>query len=104
MAPFRFGQFDGNQAHSVRQLFNHLVSASEQRGRHCQTERLGGLDIDCHLEFGRRLYRKLGWILALEDAIDVIRRAPELINSVRPVGDQATAGDEDTIRDREFPP
>jgi hypothetical protein len=38
---------------------------------------------------GRRLHWKVGWLLTLEDAIDVGSRAPALVEEIRPVGDQA---------------
>ena len=39
-----------------RGLFDHLVGADEQRGRYSKTERLGGLEVKDHLEFGRKLH------------------------------------------------
>ena len=47
--------------------------------------------------FGRRLHRQVGGPLALEDAIDVAGRAAELVDVIRPVGDQAAAGDEEAV-------
>ena len=41
------------------------------RWRHFEAERLGSLEIDYKLVLGRRLYRQVGRLLALEDAIDV---------------------------------
>ena len=38
-------------------LFDDLVGTGKQRRRHRDAERLGSLEIDHHLEFGRRLYR-----------------------------------------------
>ena len=46
------------------------------------------------LVLGRRLHRQVGRLLALEDAVDVAGRAPVLVDQIRPVGDQATGGDE----------
>ena len=40
-------------------LFDHLGGAQQDRGRYCKTERLGGLEVDGHLEFGRHLDGKL---------------------------------------------
>ena len=40
-----------------RYSFDHLGSGREQFGRHVESERLGGLEIDDKLEFGRLLYR-----------------------------------------------
>jgi hypothetical protein len=30
--------------------FDHLVGSSDQRGRHCEAERLGGLEVDHQLD------------------------------------------------------
>src|SRR5262249_62156208 len=63
----------------MAQLFDHLVGNGEQRLRNCQTERLCGLEIDNELILGRRLHRHVGWLLALEDAIDIARGTPARI-------------------------
>ena len=59
-----------------------------------EAERLRGLEVDHQFVLGRRLHRQVGGLLALEDAIDVAGRAPVLVGRIRPVGDQAAAGDE----------
>jgi hypothetical protein len=41
---------------SKKALFNHLVGACEQWGRHGKAERLGGFKIDTKLIFVRRLH------------------------------------------------
>jgi hypothetical protein len=34
-----------------------------------------------------RLHRRVGWLLALQDAIDITSRAPVLVDEIRPIGD-----------------
>src|SRR5262245_16881430 len=69
--------------------FDYLVGAREQCRGHSEADRLRGLQIDHQVILGRRLHRQVSGLLAFEDAIDVTRRAAELIDKVRPVRDQA---------------
>src|SRR5262249_33850735 len=75
-------------------LLDHLVGASEQHRGHVETERLGRLQIDHQLLFGRLLHRKVCRLLTLEDAIDVSGRLPKLIRKIGPVGNQTAILDE----------
>ena len=70
-------------------LFDHLVGACEERGRHGQAKRLGGLEIDHEFEFGGLLDRKIGGLCPLEDLIDILRSTAEGICEAGPVGDEA---------------
>ena len=45
---------------SSRGSFDHLVGEREQRRRHSQAERPGGLEVDGQLILGRCLHRKVG--------------------------------------------
>ena len=75
-------------------LFDHFIGPCEQQRRHGETKRLRGLEIDRQFVLGRCQHRQVGRLLAFEDAVDVARRSPKLIVQIRPVGDQAAAGDE----------
>jgi putative ABC transport system substrate-binding protein len=53
-------------------LFDHLVGAGEQRRGHLKAERLGGLQVDQQLDLGGLLDRKVGWLLAFENAARIV--------------------------------
>src|SRR5260370_18215906 len=65
----------------------------EHRWRHVETKRLRGLEIDDQFVLGRRLHRQVGGLLTVENAPDVLRRAPGLVGPIGPVRDQAAADD-----------
>src|SRR5271170_3525253 len=58
-----------------RQLFDHLVGGGEQRLRHGEAERLGGLKVYDQLIFACILNWQITWLRTLEDAIDIDGRA-----------------------------
>jgi hypothetical protein len=47
-------------------LFDHLVSAAEQRDRESDAERVGGFEVDDQLNFTYLLNRQIGRFLALQ--------------------------------------
>src|ERR1700726_3758582 len=74
----------GNQARWLLSAFSlyHLVSAGEHLRGNVDAERLGGVEIDHQLVLGWRLHRKVRWLLALKDAIDVAGRAVVLCDLI----------------------
>src|SRR6516165_7547748 len=74
----------------IRRLFDHGIGALLEMDRHVEAKRLSGFQIDHQLEFDWSLYRKLTWLLAFKNAINIRRRAPEIIGQIISVGQQAT--------------
>src|SRR5262245_59905598 len=68
-------------------LFNHLVGAGEQRGRHLDAERFGGLEIDHQLEFGWLHDRQIVRLLARENPAGVSSRRTKFVGEGRTIGD-----------------
>src|SRR5215831_13722632 len=69
-------------------LFDHLVGTAEQWQRHCDAERLGGLEVDHHLVLGGSLHGQISRLVAIQNAIDVGCGAPELVEKIWPVRTQ----------------
>src|SRR5262249_19717265 len=65
-----------------------IAGAGQQRRRDLKAERLRSLEVDHKLILGWRLHRKVGRLLALEDAIDVAGRTSVPVDLIRTVGDQ----------------
>ena len=55
----------------VADSFDHLISAQQYRWGYGKAERRGGLAVHDHLEFCRKLHRKIARLRAAQDAIDV---------------------------------
>ena len=70
-----------------RALFDHLVGGDEKLIWDLKSERLRGLAIDDQLVLGRQLYWKLAWIYPAQNAIDIGRSPPPLLDSIGRVGD-----------------
>src|SRR5215203_1665576 len=67
-------------------LFDHLVGASEQRGRHRKAKRLRGLEVDKKLKFGGLLNRKIGGVYPFQDLVDECACASVQGRYVRSIG------------------
>src|SRR5262245_4354270 len=65
------------------------MGTREQLWRHFEGQRFRGFKIDHQFVFGRCLHWQIGGFLALEDAIDVACRTPEIVDRISSVGHQA---------------
>jgi hypothetical protein len=65
-------------------LFDHLVGPHQEQFRNCETERLGGLQIDDQRIFGRLLDRQVARLGALQDPIDIGRRLRSAAKGEKP--------------------
>jgi hypothetical protein len=80
------------QTHAAEQkgsLFDQFVGAADQRQRHCDAERLGGLEIDDQLDFRSQLNRQVGGLLALKNFAGVNATLTECIVNICAVAYQA---------------
>ena len=68
-----------------------VIRSPRRRGsvfwRQGEAEHLGGLEVDHQFVLGWHLHRQVGRLFAFEDAIDIARRASELIDEIRPIGE-----------------
>ncbi len=84
--------FRARGRHKADALIDHLVGACKHRHWYVEAERFRGLEVDDQLVLGRRLYRQVGGLLALEDAIDVARRASERVDRGTPMRRMRSSG------------
>src|SRR5262245_44074000 len=84
-----------NSRHSL--LLDHLVGACKQCEWDCQAKSLRSLEVDYQLILGRRLHRKIGRLLALEDTVYIPRRPAVQRIDIRAIGSQPTVAHENTI-------
>ena len=84
---------------AIELLFDHFVGAREQRDRHVQSERLGGLEVDEQLELVGELHREIGRRFAFQHAVDIPCRAPVEVKIVHAVGRKPASRDVETKRE-----
>src|SRR5215469_10968417 len=95
IACFTLGSAATSNADLLNRLVNDLVGTAEDRGRDGKAERSRGIEIDDQPEFTGRLDRQIGGMRAVEDLIDVTRRAAEQIAVIGGERDQTTVDGKD---------
>jgi hypothetical protein len=76
--------------HTVKGSFDHIVGGSEQRGRHGESKRFGGLEIDDEIKFGRLLDRKVARLRSAQNFVDIFGNALEQSRKVCSVRSRST--------------
>ena len=86
--------------HRSNKPFYSIVSSARasSNGGMVSPEGVGGLEVDYQVELDRGLDWQLIRFLALENAIDIRRSAPEIIDQVISIGQQAADCSELTVR------
>jgi hypothetical protein len=74
-------------------LFDHLVSKRERVRRNGKAECLGGLEVQDHLELGRKLNRQFAGLRAAQNAIHIGGSATPEVYPVGSVGEQTAVSD-----------
>jgi hypothetical protein len=93
--PARLGcPLSPNRRH--RGLFDHLIGATDQWQRHCDTQVFGGLEVDDQLDLRGLLDWHFGRLLPMEDAAGVNAHLPIRIGKISPVANQAAPRGERT--------
>ena len=69
-------------------LLDHLVGGGEQCGRDFEPERPRGLEVDHQLELCGLLDRKVGWLRALKDSLNVGSSPTIQVDVIRAIRDQ----------------
>src|SRR5262249_33532795 len=85
------------QARRIDWLFNHLVSAAEQRQRKSEAKRLGCLEIDHELDFHSQLNREIARLFTLENPARVNAGQTISVGHVATIAHQA-AGSCELVR------
>src|SRR6266545_5058554 len=75
-----------------RELLEHLVGAAEQRERHGEAQRPGGLEVDEQLDLGRLLHRQVGRLVALENPAAVDTDLTVRVRQTAAIAHQAAGG------------
>src|SRR5437773_1162194 len=88
--PFRFfvRKISVSERHIA--LLDHFIRPPQQRRRDRQAERLGGLEVDDQLEFGRLLHGEIGGLRAFQDLVDVLGRSTVQLTSIPTVRHQSS--------------
>src|SRR6185295_20284401 len=75
-------------------LFDHFIRDGNEPRWNGEAERLGGLEIDDELEFGRLQDRQIGRLRAFQDLPNIVAGLPIRVRDIRAVADQTASNGE----------
>src|SRR5262245_29453648 len=71
-----------------RSLFDHLVGAGDERGRHGETKRFRSLEIDDQLQLGREFHRKITRFGSFQDFVNVGGRTMKVLSKIDAIANE----------------
>src|SRR5262245_7456018 len=82
------GQKRTHAAQQKGPLFDHLVGAGDERGRHGETKRFRSLEVDDQLQLGREFHRKITRVGSFQDFVHIGGGTMKVLGKIDAIADE----------------